>query len=94
MDLRRKVKSSFTGPNFEVLFRRIQKIGSDEALDQIDQTVSVLCKYVPEYRRAKNPEILGEVKLAAEALYVLAAELESRQGVTSEIAPARQRGHY
>lgn len=46
--------------------------------ETIEITVSLLVKYVPEYRNNRRPELMAEIQMSAEYLYAFADELLGR----------------
>ena len=93
--LKRKQKSpTFDAPDLVALAERSVRLDNGEILDALDVTLSSLCKYVPEYRRTKEKDFLGEIDLAAQAIYVMAKELSIRAGEVPSTKPTRQSRHY
>lgn len=87
----KKRRKNLEAPDLPALADRAATLGSDEVLDAIDLTLNTMTRYVVEYRRTKLIDLLGETKLSAEAMYVLANELMQRAGaVDRPVAPSRQ----
>lgn len=92
---RKKPKPTLDGPDVLDLADRAIRLDSGEILDAMDTTLSALCKYVSEYRHTKESAYLGEIDLAAQAIYAMARELSIRVGEVPSTQPARQHGrHY
>lgn len=96
MILRSKKKAKpFEGPDFDVLIQRAQILGTSEAVEALEVSLNSISRYVSEYRRTRDVTLLEEMKMSAEAFYVLADELAGRHIDGYDVAPARQRReHY
>ena len=93
--MRRKKKTpAFEAPDLIDLAERAVRLDNSEILDALDVTLSSLCKYIPEFRRTKEKDYLGEIDLAAQAIYVMAKELATRAGDRPTSQPARQIRRY
>ena len=91
---KKRQNPNFEGPDFADLAVRCSKLDSGELLNALDVTLSSLCKYIPEYRRTMENEYLGEIDLAAQAIYAMARELSVRVGERPQVRPARQAREY
>lgn len=92
---KKKLRPELDAPDVLDLAERANRLDSGEILNHMDTTLSLLCKYVPEYRATKDSRYLGEIDLAAQAIYVMARELSTRVGELPSTKPARQHGrHY
>lgn len=86
--------------NSAELLRRASKLDSDDLLESMETTLNNLCRYMIDYRRERRVEYLGEIKMTAEGIFVMAGELDRRKQISQEvmggpppqkpIAPARQ----
>lgn len=92
--MRKKRKATFDAPDLLALADRTVRLDSTEILNAMDVTLSSLCRYIPEYRRTMQNEYLGEIDLAAQALYVMSQELAERVGEKPSVKPARQSRRY
>lgn len=92
----KKTRTPFEGPDFDVLIHRAEMLDSGEALEQMETALNAVNRYASEYRRTRDVVLLEELKMSAEAFYVLADVLSKRQGdAYGQVQPARQRGsHY
>ena len=87
----RRSKRKLDAPDLRALADRVHKLDISECVDAMDITLSTLCKYIPEYRRTKDFYLLNEIGMAAEAIYVMAHEIETRREVGRPlIKPTRQ----
>jgi hypothetical protein len=75
---KKKQPRKFEGTHVDTLVRRLQHMDKSEILDTLDTTLSVVCRYVPEYRRTRNNDLLAEAQLSLEAMYVMTTELLRR----------------
>jgi hypothetical protein len=73
-----KRKKKFLGPNFEALIKRSSNFDNGDLLDSIDRSMVAFQRYLEEYHRGRDPIFLEELKLSAEAIYVLADVLANR----------------
>ena len=90
--MRLKKRKPLDVPELSGFADRVNKLDNSEIVDAMDTTLSTLCKYVPEYRRTKDFYLLNEIELAAQAIYVMAHEIEVRRenGQPSTIKSTRQ----
>jgi len=66
-------------------------MGPSDVLEAFEISLSSITRYVGEYRRTRDPVLLEELKMSAEAFYVLADTLASRtDAYDNPVAPARQ----
>lgn len=87
----RRRKTEMESPNSEGLRRRAKKFSQEELVDGAEQLLNNLVAYVPAYRKMRKPEILEEIKMQAESLYVLAeALLERTDNPAGTPEPSRQ----
>ena len=95
---KKKAKTGFDGPDFAVLTQRAQSLETGELIDALENSISAVNRYISEYRRTRDATLLEELKMSAEAFYVMADVLAERSGDAygNPVAPARQRGssHY
>jgi hypothetical protein len=79
-------------PNSEGLRRRAKKFSEEELIEATETILNNLVFFIPEYRRTRNGDMLGEIKMTAESLYVLAETLLSRleEPVVRKVASSRQ----
>jgi hypothetical protein len=78
-------------PDLLDLADRTTKLDNGEILDALDITLSSICRYVPEFRRTRDSDYLGEISMAAQAIYVMAEEMATRAGHKAPDQPTRQR---
>lgn len=71
-------KRKFSPANLLKLAQRAQTLDRSELVDNLDTSLSLLTRYVAEYRRTRHPDLLAEAKLSAEATYALLDELLNR----------------
>jgi hypothetical protein len=90
MRKRRKKAPEFDAPDLLALAERVTRLGNNEIIEQLDITLATLNRYVPEFRRTRDADYLGEIGLGAQALYVMAKELGVRQGDLLPERPTRQ----
>jgi hypothetical protein len=88
---KRKSRPKLETPDLIDLADRATKLDNGEILDAVDITLSNLCKYVPEFRRTRDSDFLGEISMGAQALYVMAEEMATRAGARAPERPTRQR---
>lgn len=92
MKIRRHKTQTPNSPKFET---RAARLSQAELTDGIEQCVSNINAYWPEWLRSKDKLILQEVKLTFEAAFILADHLEAADDRPSIVRPARQvRGRY
>lgn len=89
MKLRKRRQYDFEGPDVDRLENRIKGLDKGEVLDYLEATINILLLQLPEFRRNSDPQrqgyILGEMKLSAQSVHVMADELLRRiDGLPSE----------
>lgn len=93
--MRLRKKAPFEGPDFEALIKRANVMDASGVLEAFEVSLSSITRYVSEYRRTRDPSLLEELKMSAEAFYVLADTLAARtDGYDRTVAPARQTRRY
>jgi len=91
---RKRGSATFDAPDLADLASRALGLDNGAIIDAMDITLSNLCRYLPAYRQTKDLDYLGEIDLAAQALYVMAKELATRRGDRPTGTPARQNRPY
>lgn len=76
MKLRKRGK--FSSANLLALATRAKVLDRSELLDNLETALSLLGRYVSEYRRTREARMLAEAKMSAEAVYAMADELLGR----------------
>jgi hypothetical protein len=87
---RKKSRPKLDTPDLLDLAERSTRLDNGEMLDAMDITLSNLCRYLPEFRRTRQADYLGEISMAAQALYVMAEEMATRAGARASEKPTRQ----
>jgi hypothetical protein len=77
-------------PDLTALADRAVKLDNDEILSTLDTTLSALTRYLPEFRRTRDSAYLGEMSMAAQAIYVMVEEMATRAGARAPTQPTRQ----
>jgi hypothetical protein len=88
MRLHKKKLQTPDSPKFS---SRAERLSKDELHEGIEQCVSNLNKYWPEFLRTRDPAFLYETRLTAEALYIFADFLYDRKEAIDERAPKAAR---
>jgi hypothetical protein len=76
--MRKKSKKKFSPANLVRLAQRAQGLDRSELADNLDTALSLLTRYVAEYRRTREARMLAEAKMSAEAVYAMLEELLNR----------------
>jgi hypothetical protein len=89
---RKKDADRLESPNSEGLRRRAKKFSEEELIDGAEILLNNLVFFIPEFRRSRNLDMLGEVKMTAESLYILAETLLQRadEPLVRKVATSRQ----
>ena len=91
---RRRKKPDYDFPDAVALAERANRMDTLEILETLDATVGNLNRYLPEFRRTRDGDFLGEIALCAEAIYCMAKELGVRQGDLIPTQPTRQTKNF
>jgi hypothetical protein len=67
------------------LASRAQGLDRSELVDNLDTSLSLLTRYVAEYRRTREPRMLAEAKMSSEAIFALLEELLNRDEPPPEL---------
>lgn len=86
----KKSRPKLDTPDLLDLADRATKLDNPEIIDQMDTTLSNLCRYLPEFRRTRQGDYLAEISMAAQALYVMAEEMATRAGIRATEEPVRR----
>jgi hypothetical protein len=76
--MRKSKRKRFSPANLVKLAQRAEVLDRTELVDHLDTSLSLLTRYIAEYRRTREPNMLAEAKLSAEATYAMLEELLSR----------------
>lgn len=71
-------RRKFSPANLVRLAQRAKLLDRSDLVDNLDMSLSLLTRYVSEYRRTREPRMLAEAKMSAEATYALLEELLNR----------------
>ena len=88
--MKRRSRPKLDTPDLLDLADRATRLDNGEILDTLDITLSNLCRYLPEFRRTRQTDYLGEMSMAAQAIYVMVEEMATRAGARAIDEPVRR----
>jgi hypothetical protein len=93
--LRKRKAAPFEGPDYDTLIKRAQSMDASQVIEAMEISLSSITRYVGAYRATRDATLLEELKMSAQAFYVLADTLVGREdGYGNPVAPAKQVRRY
>jgi hypothetical protein len=71
-------KKSNDTQHWDILDRRAKTLDDAELLEHVEIFLSNMCRYVPEYRKKKDPLFLKEMQICSRSMLRMTEELLSR----------------